>query len=211
MMIRVLVADDHPIVRQGIQKIVDATTDMHVVAESIDGPETLEMAARDDLDVVLLDLNMPGTDGLDVLKSIKRARPQLPVLILTMYSEDQFALRSLKAGASGYLTKETVPDELVRAIRTVVAGRRYISPTLGDRLASTLVSGEESPRHERLSDREYQVFRRIAAGRPAREISTELGLSVKTVATYRSRVLEKMGMKTNADLVSYTVRNHLAD
>lgn len=211
MMIRVLVADDHPIVRQGIQKIVDATTDMHVVAESIDGPETLEMAARDDLDVVLLDLNMPGTDGLDVLKSIKRARPQLPVLILTMYSEDQFALRSLKAGASGYLTKETVPDELVRAIRTVVAGRRYISPTLGDRLASTLVSGEEGPRHERLSDREYQVFRRIAAGRPAREISTELGLSVKTVATYRSRVLEKMGMKTNADLVSYTVRNHLAD
>ncbi len=210
-MIRVLVADDHPIVRQGLQKIVDANDDMRVVAESIDGVETLEAALRDGVDILLLDLNMPGADGLDVLKGVKRSRPLLPVLVLTMYSEDQFAVRALKAGASGYLTKEAVPDELVRAIRTVVGGRRYISPTLGDRLAATLVSGDHGPLHERLSDREYQVFRRIAAGRPAREISLELGLSVKTVATYRSRILEKMEMKTNADLVSYTVRNHLAD
>lgn len=210
-MIKVLVADDHPIVRQGLQKIVDATAEMRVVAESVDGPATLELAARDGIDVLLLDLNMPGADGLDVLKGVKRIQPQLPVLVLTMYSEDQFAVRALKAGASGYLTKEAVPDELVRAIRTVVGGRRYISPTLGDRLAATLVSGDHGPLHERLSDREYQVFRRIAAGRPAREISTELGLSVKTVATYRARILEKMEMKTNADLVTYTVRNHLSD
>lgn len=210
-MIRVLVADDHPIVRQGITKIVETNADMRVVAESIDGPETLEVGLRDGVDVVLLDLNMPGADGLDVLKTLKQARPQLPVLVLTMYSEDQFAVRALKAGASGYLTKETVPDELVRAIRTVVAGRRYISPTLGDRLAASLISGDHGPRHERLSDREYQVFRRVAAGRPAREISLELGLSVKTVATYRARILEKMEMKTNADLVSYAVRHHLAD
>jgi DNA-binding NarL/FixJ family response regulator len=210
-MIKVLVADDHPIVRQGIQKIVDANADMRVVAESIDGPGTLDTAMHDGVDVVLLDLSMPGLDGLDVLKSLKRNRPKLPVLILTMHSEDQFAMRALKAGASGYLTKEAVPDELVRAIRTVVGGRRYISPTLGDRLAASFVSGEQSPPHERLSNREYQVFRRIAAGRPAREISLELGLSVKTVATYRARILEKMEMKTNAELVSYTVRHHLAD
>jgi two-component system invasion response regulator UvrY len=210
-MIKVLVADDHPIVRQGIQKIVDANADMRVVAESIDGPSTIDTALRDGVDVVLLDLSMPGLDGLDVLKCLKCTRPQLPVLILTMHSEDQFAMRALKTGASGYLTKEAVPDELVRAIRTVVGGRRYISQTLGDRLAASIVSGEQGPPHERLSNREYQVFRRIAAGRPAREISLELGLSVKTVATYRARILEKMEMKTNAELVTYTVRHHLAD
>lgn len=159
-MIRVLIADDHPIVRQGVQKIIDAHPDMRVEAEA---------------------------------------------------SEEQFAIRALKAGAGGYLTKETVPDELVRAIRTVVSGRHYLSSTLGDRLATTLVAGNGGPEHERLSDREYQVFRRIAVGRTSREISAELSLSVKTLATYRARVLEKMGMRTNAELVSYAVRNRLAE
>lgn len=210
-MIRVLIADDHPIVRQGIQKIVDANPDMRVESEAEDAPQTLERASADPVDLVLLDLSMPGADGLDVLKDLKRRRPQLPVLVLTMHSEEQFAIRALKAGAGGYLTKDTVPAELVRAIRTVVGGRHYISSTLGDRLAATLVDGSGGAPHERLSDREYQVFRRIALGRTSREISAELGLSVKTVATYRARVLEKMVMRTNAELVSYAVRNRLAE
>lgn len=210
-MTKVLIADDHPIVRQGIQKIVDATADMRVESEAVDAQQTLERAASESLNLVLLDLCMPGADGLDLLKELRRRRPQLPVLVLTMYSEEQFAIRALKAGAGGYLTKDTVPEELVRAIRTVVGGRHYISSTLGDRLATTLVGGGVGPQHERLSDREYQVFRRIAVGRTSREISTELTLSVKTVATYRARVLEKMGMRTNAELVSYAVRNRLAD
>lgn len=210
-MIRVLIADDHPIVRQGIQKTIEANADMRVEAEAVDARQTLERASLDSIDLVLLDLSMPGADGLDVLKDLKRRHPQLPVLVLTMHSEEQFAIRSLKAGASGYLTKDTVPDELVRAIRTVVGGRHYLSSTLGDRLASSLSDGSHTPQHERLSDREYQVFRRIAVGRTSREISAELTLSVKTVATYRARVLEKMGMRTNAELVSYAVRNRLAD
>lgn len=210
-MIRVLIADDHPIVRQGVQKIIDATSDMRVHGEAIDAPQTLDRACRQPFDVVLLDLSMPGADGLDLLKEIRRQRPQLHVLVLTMHSEEQFAVRALKAGASGYLTKEAVPEELVRAIRTIVAGRRYLSASLSERLAASLVDGAPGAPHERLSDREYQVFRRIAAGRASRDISVELGLSVKTVATYRSRVLEKMSMKTNADLVSYAVRNHLTE
>lgn len=210
-MIRVLIADDHPIVRQGIQKIVDANPDMRVEAEAVDAHQTIERAGGNTVDLVLLDLSMPGADGLDVLKDLKRRRPHLPVLVLTMHSEEQFAIRALKAGAGGYLTKEAVPEELVRAIRTVVGGRHYISATLGDRLATTLVEGTGGVQHERLSDREYQVFRRIAVGRTPREISEELVLSVKTVATYRARVLEKLGMRTNAELVSYAVRNHLAE
>lgn len=210
-MIRVLIADDHPIVRQGIQKIVDANADMRVASEAVDAQQTLERAASDPVDLVLLDLAMPGADGLDVLKDLKRRQPQLPVLVLTMYSEEQFAIRALKAGAGGYLTKDAVPEELVRAIRTVVGGRHYISSTLGDRLATTLVEGSGSAPHENLSDREYQVFRRIAAGRTTREISADLKLSVKTVATYRGRILEKMGLRSNAELVSYAIRNGLTD
>lgn len=210
-MIRVLIADDHPIVRQGVQKIVDATPDMRVTSEAVDARQTLERAASDPVDLVLLDLAMPGADGLDVLKDLKRTRPQLPILVLTMYSEEQFAIRALKAGAGGYLTKDAVPDELVRAIRTVVGGRHYISSTLGDRLAVTLVEGSTDLPHENLSDREYQVFRRIASGRTNREISTELKLSIKTVATHRGRILEKMGLRSNAELVSYAIRNRLAD
>lgn len=210
-MIRVLIADDHPIVRQGIQKIVDANADMRVASEAVDARQTLERAAADPVDLVLLDLAMPGADGLDVLKDLKRRQPHLPVLVLTMYSEEQFAIRALKAGAGGYLTKDAVPEELVRAIRTVVGGRHYISSTLGDRLATTLVDGSGNAPHENLSDREYQVFRRIAAGRTTREISVDLKLSVKTVATYRGRILEKMRLSSNAELVAYAIRNGLTD
>lgn len=210
-MIRVLIADDHPIVRQGVKKIVDANLDMRVASEAVDARQTLERATADTVDLVLLDLAMPGADGLDVLKDLKRQLPQLPVLVLTMYSEEQFAIRALKAGAGGYLTKDAVPEELVRAIRTVVGGRHYISSTLGDRLATSLSEGSGNAPHENLSDREYQVFRRIAAGQTTREISVDLKLSVKTVATYRGRILEKMRLHSNAELVSYAIRNGLAD
>jgi two-component system invasion response regulator UvrY len=209
--INILVADDHPVVRQGIRQIVAQSPDMAVAAEAASGPEVLGAIRRVPLDLVLLDLTMPGSDGLEVLKELKRQRPQVPVLILTMHSEDQFAIRALKAGAAGYLTKESAPDELVGAIRKVVAGGRYISPWLAQKLAAHLGPDSEKPAHEKLSDREYQILRMIAAGKSTRGISTELSLSVKTVGIYRARVLEKMNMKSTAEVAAYVVRNRLAD
>jgi two-component system, NarL family, invasion response regulator UvrY len=210
-MINVLVADDHPVVRLGIRQIVAQSQDIAVAAEAASGPEVLGAIRRIPLDLVLLDLTMPGANGLDVLKELKRERPQVPVIILTMHSEDQFAIRALKAGAAGYLTKESAPNELVGAIRKVVAGGRYISPWLAEKLAEHLGPESEKPAHEKLSDREYQVLRMIAVGKSTRSISAELSLSVKTVGTYRARVLEKMNMKSTAELAAYVVRNRLAD
>ena len=210
-MIGVFIADDHPVVRQGIRQIVAATDDITVVDEATTGHETLQRLAGTQCDLVLLDLTLPDIDGLDLLKQLKREYPQRPILILTMHSEDQFALRALKAGASGYLTKESAPGELVGAVRKVVAGGRYISQRLAESLAAHLGPDEEKPAHERLSDREYQVLRLIAAGRSTRDISTQLSLSSKTVSTYRARLLDKMGMKTSAELTAYAVRHHLAD
>jgi DNA-binding NarL/FixJ family response regulator len=210
-MIGVFIADDHPVVRQGIRQIVAATDDITVVDEATTGHETLQRLAEIQCDLVLLDLSLPDIDGLDLLKQLKREHPQRPILILTMHSEDQFALRALKAGASGYLTKESAPGELVGAVRKVVAGGRYISQRLAESLAAHLGPDEEKPAHERLSDREYQVLRLIAAGRSTRDISTQLSLSSKTVSTYRARLLDKMGMKTSAELTAYAVRHRLAD
>jgi two-component system invasion response regulator UvrY len=210
-MIGVFIADDHPVVRQGIRQIVAATDDITVVDEATTGHEALQRLADVECDLVLLDLSLPDIDGLDLLKQLKREHPQRPVLILTMHSEDQFALRALKAGASGYLTKESAPAELVGAVRKVVAGGRYISQRLAESLAAHLGPDAEKPAHERLSDREYQVLRLIAAGRSTRDISTQLSLSSKTVSTYRARLLDKMGMKTSAELMAYAVRHHLAD
>jgi DNA-binding NarL/FixJ family response regulator len=210
-MIGVFIADDHPVVRQGIRQIVAATDDITVVDEATTGHEALQRLAGVQCDLVLLDLSLPDIDGLDLLKQLKREHPQRPVLILTMHSEDQFALRALKAGASGYLTKESAPAELVVAVRKVVAGGRYISQRLAESLAAHLGPDAEKPVHERLSDREYQVLRLIAAGRSTRDISTQLSLSSKTVSTYRARLLDKMGMKTSAELMAYAVRHHLAD
>jgi DNA-binding NarL/FixJ family response regulator len=210
-MIGVFIADDHPVVRQGIRQIVAATDDITVVDEATTGHEALQRLADIQCDLVLLDLSLPDIDGLDLLKQLKREYPQRPVLVLTMHSEDQFALRALKAGASGYLTKESAPGELVGAVRKVVAGGRYISQRLAESLAAHLGPDAEKPIHERLSDREYQVLRLIAAGRSTRDISTQLSLSSKTVSTYRARLLEKMGMKTSAELMAYAVRHHLAD
>ena len=210
-MIRIVIADDHPVVRQGIRQIVGAAGDMLIADEATDGRELLQRARSTPHDLVLLDLSMPATDGLDVLKQLKRERPKVPVVILTMSSEEQFAIRALKAGAAGYLMKEGAPIELVAAIRKAVAGGRYLSARVAEKLADHLVGNIEGPLHDGLSDREYQVMRMIAAGKPTRQIAEELALSVKTVSTYRARIFEKMRMRSPAELAAYVVRNQLSD
>lgn len=204
---KVLIADDHPVVRQGIKQILTEKPDIMVAGEAVDGPDVLEKCRASDWDAVVLDLSMPGGE-LDLLKALKRERPTLPVLVLSVHPEDQFAVRALNAGASGYLTKDSAPALLVDALRKVAAGGRYMSPWLADRMASR--HGERLP-HERLSDREYQVMRLIASGKTPTQIAGALGLSVKTVSTYRSRILQKMERTTSADLVAYAVRHHLAE
>lgn len=209
-MIRILIADDHAVVRAGLRQIIAETTDMVVTAEASNGQEVLERLLRDDFDVVLLDIAMPGRDGVDTLKQIKNQKPELPVLILSMYPEEQYALRVLKAGASGYMTKESAPEELVEAVRKVSGGEKYVSPTLAERLVSALTLGDK-PLHEKLSDREYQVMCMIAKGKSVTEIAGEMSLSVKTISTYRTRILEKMNIKTNAQLTLYAIENRLVD
>lgn len=210
-MIRILIADDHAIVREGLKQILAETTDMIVVDEASTGQEVLNKLSKTDCDVVLLDISMPGRSGLDILKQLKGERPKLPVLILSMYSEEQYAMRSLRAGASGYMTKESAPDELIQAIRKVSMGRKYISPSVAEKLAFNLEPGSERPPHEILSDREYQVMCLIASGKAVREIAEDLSLSVKTISTYRARILEKMSMKSNAALTHYAIQNRLVD
>jgi len=208
-MTRILVADDHAIVRQGLKQIVADTPDLVVTGEASRGREVVEKVAEDDYDVVLLDITMPDKSGLEVLEELKRLRPKLPVLILSMHPEEQYAIRALRAGASGYVTKEGVPDELITAIRKVSVGGKYISPSLAEKLAVYLEAGAKKPLHQALSDREYQVMCMIASGKTVKEISEELFLSVKTVSTYRSRVLQKMKMKNNAQLTHYCAQNRL--
>jgi DNA-binding NarL/FixJ family response regulator len=208
-MIRVLIADDHTIVREGLKQIMSDTGDMTVTAEAATGQEALDMLLREDCDVAVLDIAMPGKNGLEVLKEIRHQKPKLPVLILSMYPEDQYAVRVLKAGADGYLTKESAPQDLITAVRRLYAGKKYISPMLAERLALTLESDSTRPPHELLSDREYQVLCRIASGKTVKEIADELVLSVKTISTYRSRILEKMSMKNNAELTYYAIHNSL--
>lgn len=210
-MIRIIVADDHPVVRRGIGQIVAAAGDMRVADEAANGRELLDRARTVDHDLVLLDLSMPEMIGLDLLKQLKRERPKIPIVILTVSSENQFAIRALKAGAAGYLTKDTAATELVGALRKVVTGGRYLSPSMAERLAGHLTADADRPLHEKLSDREYQVLRMIAAGKSTRRISTELSLSVKTIGTYRARIFEKMQMKSPAELAAYAVRNRLSD
>lgn len=209
--IRILVADDHPVVRRGIRQIVTAAGDMRVADEAANGRELLERARTVEHDLVLLDLSMPEMSGLDLLKQLKRERPKIPIVILTVSSENQFAIRALRAGAAGYLTKDTAPTELVGAVRKVVKGGRYLTPSVAERLAGYLTADNDKPPHEKLSDREYQVLRMIAAGKSTRRISTELALSVKTIGTYRARIFEKMQMKSPAELAAYAVRNRLSD
>lgn len=210
-MIKILIADDHAIVREGLKQIVADTSDMIVTAEASDGHEVLALLSKNNYDVVVLDMAMPGLTGLDILKQIKRETPKLPVLILSVHPEEQYAVRSLKAGASGYLTKESAPDELITAIRKVSMGGKYITSSLAEKLAFELEVDAEKPPHKTLSDREFQVMCMIAKGRTIKNIAEELFLSPKTVSTYRSRILEKMKMKSNEELTHYARNNHLVN
>jgi two-component system invasion response regulator UvrY len=209
-MIRVLIADDHPIVRRGLRQIVADQSDMTVVADTGDGREALQLANTSPLDVIVLDMSMPGLSGLEVLNELKRQHPRLPVLVLSAHPEGELALRLLKAGAAGYLNKEIAPEELAGAIRRVAGGKKYVSPALAELLADSLQKGE-APLQASLSDREYQVLRLIASGKTVSEIAGEIALSVKTISTYHARILEKMNMRTNAELVRFCIRNHLVD
>lgn len=210
-MIKILVADDHTIVREGLKQIVGEVGDMMVADEAGNGQEALQKIREGNFDVVLLDISMPGRSGLEVLKDIRAERPKLPVLILSMHSEEQYAVRALRAGASGYLTKASAPDELIGAIRKVSRGRKYVTASLAEKLALELDADSRKPPHELLSDREYQVMLMLASGKSVTEIADELCLSVKTISTYRSRILEKMNMKKNAELTLYAVQNGLVD
>ncbi|HSB31472.1 MAG TPA: response regulator transcription factor [Candidatus Sulfobium mesophilum] len=210
-MIKILIADDHRIVREGLKQILAETEDMVVADEASNVQEVLKKVAGNDYDVLLLDISMPGRSGLDILKQLKSERPKLSVLVLSMYSEEQYALRALRAGASGYMTKESAPDELIEAIRKVSTGRKYISPAVAEKLAVSLESNDERPPQETLSDREFQVMCMIASGKTVKAIADELALSIKTVSTYRARILEKMRMKNNAELTHYAIQNKLVE
>jgi DNA-binding NarL/FixJ family response regulator len=210
-MIRVIIVDDHAIVRQGLKRILSETPDMTVAGEAENGVEALKKIREGEWDVVLLDVSMPGRNGADTLKQILSENRGGKVLILSMYPEDQYAVRLLKAGASGYMTKETAPEELVEAIRKVAQGKKYISPTLAELLLIELDSDADKPPHERLSDREYQVFRMLGSGRTVSEIAASMSLSVKTISTHRSHVLEKMKLKNNAEITLYAIQNGLVD
>ncbi len=210
-MIRVLIADDHPIVRQGLRQILSEISDMAVAGEAVNGQEALDQVRAGGWDVLVLDITMPDRSGLDILRELKHQQPDLPVLVLSIHAEEQFAVRLLKAGASGYLTKENAPDELVKAIRKVVDGGKYISQSLAESLAFSLDVASDGPRHETLSDREFQVLQLVASGKTLTEIAEELSLSAKTVSTYRSRLLEKMNLKTNAEIVRYAIENRLVE
>jgi two-component system invasion response regulator UvrY len=207
-MLRILIADDHPVVRQGLKQIVSEAADIVVGDEATDGHEVLNKIRAGNYDVVLLDITMPGKDGIDVLTQLKYEKPNLPVLIISMHPEEQFAVRALRAGASGYLTKESTPDELITAIHKVSTGGRYISASLAENLAYLVQKVEQLP-HETLSDREYQVMRLIASGKTITDIAQELSLSVKTISTYRARILEKMKMENNVELTRYAMKNQL--
>lgn len=210
-MIRVLVADDHAVVREGIKRIIQETGDLTVAGEAASGPELLSKITADTWDVVLLDLAMPGPSALDVLEEIHRLRPKLPVLVLSMYPEEQYAIRTLVAGAMGYLNKESPPDELVRALRTVTSGRKYISGRVAESLVTHVGQGRAAPPHEKLSNREYQVLCLIAAGKSVSEIAEELLLSVKTISTFRTRILDKLELRSNADIIRYALKHGIVE
>ncbi len=210
-MIRVLVADDHPIVREGVKQILSETSDIVVAQEASTGQEAIEAVWKNEYDVVLLDISMPGRDGLETLRELKAIRPKTPVLILSIYPEEHYAVRVLRGGAAGYVAKAGAPDDLITAIRKVVAGGKYISPVAAERLTYELDRDSNKAPHETLSDREYQVMRMIAAGKSIKEIAADLCLSIKTVSTYRTRIFEKLEIKTNAALVLYAVQNNLID
>lgn len=209
--IRVLIADDHAILRRGLKEILVRELDGVSCGEAESAQQVLAQVQTHDWDVVILDVTMPGRSGLDVLKDLKSLRPKLPVLVLSMHPEDQYGKRVLKAGASGYMNKESAPEELIKALRKVLAGGRYVSPLLAEKLATDLNEDAGRPAHEILSDREFEVLRKLASGKTVGQIAEDLRLSVPTVSTYRARILEKLNLSTTAELMHYAMRNHLID
>ena len=210
-MIKVLIADDHTVVRKGIKQILSEENDMKVTGEARNSQEVIEKIGKEKFDVLVLDITMPGKSGLEVLNDIKKLQPNTPILILSMHPEEQFAIRALRSGASGYLTKDSAPEELVIAVKKIHGGGKYVSDSLAEVLAFDLEErgkGRVVP-HENLSDREFQVMCLIAAGKSVKEIAKELFLSVKTISTYRARILEKMKMKSNSELTYYAIQNKL--
>jgi len=207
--IKILIADDHPIVRAGFKQVISDMPDMLVADEAGNGQEVLNLIGKKDYDLVLLDISMPGRSGLEILKDLKSEKPKLPVLILSIYPEEQYAIRALRAGASGYMTKASAPNELILAIRKISEGGKYISASLAEKLAYYLDGDAAKPPHETLSDREYQVMLMIASGKTVTEIANELCLSVKTISTYRTHIREKMKMKNNAEMTLYALQNKL--
>ncbi|MBL7073885.1 response regulator transcription factor [candidate division KSB1 bacterium] len=210
-MIKILIADDHILIREGFKKIIDREIDLSVVGEAQNSREVLEFVKQKECDVIVLDISMPGRSGLDVLKELKAINPRINVLILSMHPEERFAIRALKAGASGYITKESAPAELVKAIRKVADGRKYVSETVAEDLTSALVSDKGRALHESLSDREFQVLRLIGLGKTVHDIADELSLSPSTINTYRARILDKMNMRSNVELIHYVIQNKLID
>ena len=210
-MIRLLIADDHPIVREGLKRLVADCPDMQLVGEAVNGTEILGKTESVGVDVLLLDISMPGPGFLETMRRLRVERPGVRVLVLSVHPEDLYAVRALRAGAAGYVTKEHSPEELAEAIRRVYQGRRYVSPSLAERLAVELGPDAEKLPHQRLSDREYQVLCRLGAGNGVSEIASELGVSPKTVSTYRTRVIEKMQLSTNADLIRYAIEHKLVE
>jgi two-component system, NarL family, invasion response regulator UvrY len=209
--IRVLIADDHAILRRGLKEILVRELEGAVCGEAKDATEILARIQEADWDLAILDITMPGRSGLDALRDLKAARPKLPVLVLSMHPEDQYAKRILRAGASGYMNKESAPEELIKAVRKVLAGGRYVSAALAEHLASDLSQDAGRPIHEALSDREFEILRMIGAGKTVTQIAEELHLGVTTVSTYRARILEKMNMTTTAELMHYVLHNRLID
>jgi len=208
-MIRILIADDHAIVRKGLKQILLDQYPSAVIGEVADAETLILTTIQEKWDVVICDMSMPGRSGLDALNQIKQSSPGLPVLIMSMYPEDQYALRVLKAGASGYLGKETIHDDIIKAIETVKLGKKYITPAIAEKLADAFDAGATRKPHENLSDREFDVFKLLATGKSVTEIGEQLSLSATTVSTYRSRIMDKMGMKSNADITRYALENTL--
>jgi len=210
-MIKIFIADDHAIVRKGLKQIISETPDMIVAEEADNGLEALDKISENNYDVILLDISMPGKNGLELLRLVRRKKPKLPVLMLSVHPEEQYAVRSLRAGASGYLTKESAPDELIAAIREISKGGKFVNASLAEKLISELEIYVERPSHETLSDREYQVMCMSAMGKTLKEIAQELSLSIQTVSTYRTRILEKMNMNSIAEVIRYAVKHGLVE
>ncbi|MDO8465204.1 MAG: response regulator transcription factor [Gallionella sp.] len=208
-MIRIMIADDHAIVRQGLTQILQISGEMNIVASFTNGADALNWLRKNDCDVALIDISMPGMNGIDLLKQLRKEKPKLPVLILSAYPEDQYAVRLIKAGANGYLNKECAPEEVVAAVQSVLNGHKYITPAVSEMLASEISLPDGKLPHEALSNREYQIFMLLASAQTVAEIADTLKLSSKTVSTYRSRILEKMHLQNNAQLMRYAVDNHL--